>query len=39
MAEAPVPELAARDRDLEALAFKAKADVRQAGSQDERIGP
>jgi MarR family transcriptional regulator, transcriptional regulator for hemolysin len=39
MAEAPVPELAAKDRDLEAIAFKAKADVRQAGAQDELIGP
>jgi DNA-binding MarR family transcriptional regulator len=32
MAEAPVPELAVRDRDLEAA-------VRQAGPPDERIGP
>jgi len=39
MAEAPVPELAARDRDLEAIGCKAKAAARQAGAQDERIGP
>jgi hypothetical protein len=39
MAEAPVPELAVRDRDLQAIGFKAKSAVRQVGSQDERVGP
>src|SRR5215468_312250 len=35
MADAPVPQLAAKDADLEAIGFNAKVAARHAGSEDE----
>jgi DNA-binding MarR family transcriptional regulator len=39
MADAPVPQLAAKDADLEAIGFNAKVAARHAGSEDEVVAP
>jgi DNA-binding MarR family transcriptional regulator len=39
IADAPVPQLAAKDADLEAIGVKGKAAVRHTGSEDELVAP